>query len=65
MRNQTLVEFYSVLRLMVASKEHIRCVVNMSNITSLRFGIDKARMQEKSIEVALKKKKTASTHFEM
>lgn len=54
-RNPALVEFYSVSRLMVASKEDIRCVVNMFNITSLRFRIDKARMQEKSIEVALKK----------
>ena len=55
-RNPALVEFYSVSRLMVASKEDIRCVVNIFYITSLRFGIDKARMQEKSIEVALTKK---------
>ena len=38
--NPALVEFYSVLRLMVAFKEEIMFVVNIFNITSLRFGID-------------------------
>lgn len=56
-RNPAPVEFYSVSRLMVASKEDIRYFVNIFYITSLRFGIYKARMQEKSIEVAFTKKK--------